>query len=96
MQVINFGRIEGLCLHSGEPVLEPPPRVIKKIRLGADNGLRPEVWRDDFLLKRQICEMFKGLANYGDSVRVNIDIRAGLPFSVDVETTTAMCSGGGR
>src|SRR5262245_12568756 len=42
MQKINFGRIEGLIVHDGNPVLIPPPAVIRELKFGGENGPRPE------------------------------------------------------
>ena len=36
LQQINFGRIEGLVVRGGEPVLEPPPRVLSTFKFGGE------------------------------------------------------------
>ena len=38
IQEINYGRLEGLEVRDCEPVLDPPPRVVRKIVFGKDNG----------------------------------------------------------
>src|SRR5687767_11562343 len=49
MQRLNFGRIEGLVIKDGDPVLDPLPRVIRELKFGGDNLPRPEARVDDFL-----------------------------------------------
>ena len=58
MQTINFGRIEGLAILDGDPVLDPPPRVIREVKFGGENGPRPELDDGNFLLKTQVIELF--------------------------------------
>src|SRR5690242_16219301 len=58
MQHLNYGRIEDLSIRGGEPIFDPPPRVIRHIKLGADNAPRPELAHADFALKSQIVELF--------------------------------------
>jgi hypothetical protein len=43
MQRLNFGRIEDLIIRGGEPVFDPAPKVIQKVKIGGENGPRPEV-----------------------------------------------------
>jgi hypothetical protein len=81
MQRMNFGRIEGLSIRSGEPVLNPPPRIVKDVKLGAaDNGARPELEAGDFALKREHIELFENLRRLGDGMIECIEVKGGLPF----------------
>ena len=52
MQRLNFGRIEDLIVRDGEPVFDPAPKVIQKVKIGGENGPRPELSCEDFLLKK--------------------------------------------
>ena len=54
MQRLNFGRIEGLVLRNGEPVFQPAPRIIQDIKIGGENGPRPELTIEDFALKSSV------------------------------------------
>ena len=85
MQEMNFGRIENLAIRGGEPILSPAPRVVKDVKLGSDNGARPELQCDDFALKREHIELFENLRRLGDGVVERIDIKGGLPFRITVE-----------
>lgn len=89
MQRINFGRIEALSVRRGEPVLDPPPRVVREIKFGGENGARPEVGKADFELKAQVCDLFTQLEAMGDGVVRCIEIKHGLPFRMTVEEICA-------
>ena len=83
MQRVNFGRIEGLTITDGEPVLSPRPRIVKDVKLGAaDSGTRPELEADDFALKREHIELFETFRQLGNGTVESIEIKAGLPFRV--------------
>jgi hypothetical protein len=85
MQQVNFGRIEDLLVRNGVPVFNPPPRVIRKLKVGADNSPRPEYDFDDFLLRQQTEELLSAIEQMGDGEVLVIDVRHGLPFSLEVE-----------
>ncbi len=85
MQELNFGRIEGLTVLDGEPVLHPGPRIIRDIKLGADNGPRPESEHSDFALKSQIVELFDLFALLGNGSIETLEIKHGLPFRLLVQ-----------
>lgn len=89
MQRINYGRIEGLSVRRGEPVLDPPPRIVREVKFGGDNGPRPESARKDFALKVQVRELFTQLEALGDGVIPCIEIQRGLPFRMVVEEVCA-------
>jgi hypothetical protein len=85
MQQYNFCRIENIEIRDGQPVFEPPPRVIQDIKLGAENGPRPELEKDDFLLRAPIIELFEHLNKLGDGRIALIEVKFGLPFRLTVE-----------
>ncbi len=93
LQRINFGRIERLLVKSGMPVFDPPPRVIQKLKMGGDNAPRPEVDLQDFWLKRPTIEMLRAIADLGDGVVLSIDVKHGLPFSLEIEHRTDHAGG---
>lgn len=80
MQTINFGRIEGLAILDGDPVLDPPPRVIREVKFGGENGPRPEIDAGNFLLKTQVVELFQHFDQLGDGTIEVLEIKHGLPF----------------
>ena len=84
MQALNFGTIENLLIRHGDPILDPPPRIIRDIKLGGENGPRQELQKHDFLLKQEIVELCEHL----DTIRngtVCLIVKHGIPFRVLVE-----------
>ena len=84
MQEVNFGRIEGLDVRDGEPVLEHTPNVLRDIVFGKVNTPNPARGRDDFALKEQLIELFD-LFDRERSVTVeSLVVQNGLPVRMTV------------
>jgi hypothetical protein len=79
-QRLNFGRVEGLAVRAGEPVLAPPPRVVRDVKFGGENGPRAEFGAGDFRLKAQAAELFAYLDDLRDGTIDVIEVKNGLPF----------------
>ena len=84
MQRLNFGAIEGLAVSSGEPVLDPAPRVVRELKFGGENNARMESTLEDFALKSQVSELLAMLDHIGTGVIERIEIKHGLPFRMFV------------
>ncbi|MGQ9677527.1 MAG: hypothetical protein ACUVX1_17840 [Chloroflexota bacterium] len=54
MQELDFGQVRDLVARDGEPVFDPPPRVVREVKFGSENGPRPEAAKGDFALKAQV------------------------------------------
>ena len=89
MQRISFGRIEALVVRDGQPVFDPPPRVIREVKFGGENGPRPEVAKQDFALKAQVREFFEHLNELDNATIRSVEIKHGLPFKMTVEEGAA-------
>ncbi|MBN2583217.1 MAG: hypothetical protein JXL80_09115 [Planctomycetes bacterium] len=89
MQSLNFGRIEDLPVHAGQPVLDPPPRVVREVKFGGDNGPRPEITKADFELKVQVRELFAQMEAMGNGTIRSLEVRHGLPFRMTIEEVAA-------
>jgi len=89
MQGLNFGRIEGLCVRGGEPLFDPPPRVLREVKLCAENGPRPEVGKEYFALKAQVRDLFTQMEVMGDGVVRCLEVKHGLPFKMTIEEDAA-------
>ncbi len=89
MQRLNFGRVEGLTVADGEPVFDPPPRVVREVKFGAENGPRPEIDKADFALKAQVRELFAQMEAMGTGMIRTIEVKHGLPFRMTVEEDAA-------
>ena len=85
MQQLNFGRIENLVIKGGQPVLSPPPRVVREVKFGGENGPRPEASIKDFTLKAQVVELFRHMDEIRDGVIGVLEIQHGLPFRMVME-----------
>ena len=85
MQALNFGRIEGLSVRNGEPVLAPPPRIIREVKFGGQNGPRPESVSADFAIKTEVLELFEQITAMRQGVIACIEVRHGLPFRMITE-----------
>jgi len=87
MQDLNFGRIIGLHTRGGRPSFNPPPKVLREIKFGGENGPRPELKSRDFTLKSQTIALLENLSHLGDGITVTIEVRHGLPFGMSYEET---------
>ena len=85
MQEINYGRIEGLQIQNGEPMFKPPPKVVRKIKIGGENGPKTGFRSGDFSLKSKLTEFFEHLAAPGSGTISKIEVQGGLPFSIEIE-----------
>lgn len=83
MQTLNFGRIERLPVRGGDPVLDPAPVTVVEIKFAAENGPRPETRLSDFMLKRQVADLFALLDAIGDGELLILSFRHGLPFTAE-------------
>jgi hypothetical protein len=89
MQDLNFGRIKRLEVQGGQPVFDPPLRIVREIKFGALNGPRPEAALRDFVLKALLVEFFTWLDMFGDGVIGRLEVQHGLPFRIVVEQSAA-------
>ena len=85
MQRLNFGKIEDLEIRGGLPVLQPPPRIVRDVKIGAENSARPELEKEDFLLRAPVIEFFEHLSQLGNGRVALIEIRHGHPFRLLIE-----------
>jgi len=85
MQEMNFGRIEGLAVVDGNPVFDPPPRIVRQVKFCSENGPRREKNLNDFHLKEQVVELFDAIARMGSGTVESIEVKHGLPFLMNLE-----------
>ena len=84
MQRIGFGRIDSLRVVGGQPVFDPPPRVIREVKLGAERCSPEHDASADFTVKRAFVDLLAEFAAI-DTANVAIEIRHGLPVRLIVE-----------
>jgi hypothetical protein len=87
MQRFGFGRIDGLSVRNGEPILDPPPRVVREVKFGGENGPRRELGLNDFALKAQVVDLFDEFDRMGDGAVETLEFKHGLPFRMKAEGT---------
>jgi len=85
MLEMNFGQIEELHIKAGEPVFDPPPKIISEILLGKENGASPHLKKTNFTLKRHVIEMFEVMDRIGDGVIHVLAVQNGLPVRLRLE-----------
>jgi hypothetical protein len=85
MQRLNFGKIENLEIRGGLPVFQPAPRIVRDVKIGAEDSARTEVENEDFLLKAPVIECFEHLKRLGNGRVALIEIRHGCPFRLLIE-----------
>jgi len=85
LQDLNFGKIEALRVVGGEPCFEPPPRVIQTLKMGGQNGPRDEAGLPDFWLRQPMVDLLQTIREIGDGEILAIDVKHGLPFTVEIE-----------
>lgn len=84
IQRYDFCRIENLELRAGEPMFDSA-RIAREIKIGVENGPRPKLEKDDFLLRAPVIELFEHLNRLGDGRIAFIEVRHGLPFRLVVD-----------
>lgn len=85
-QTINRGTIEGLEVRQAEPVFNPPPVVVKDLKLDADEEARPELALQDFVLSGEVLRLMRVLDEMESGSVRHIEVRAGIPRRILLET----------
>lgn len=80
----GFGRIDSLRVVGGQPVFDPPPRVVREVKLGAERSSLEHDCSADFTVKRAFVDLLAEFAAV-DTANVAIEIRHGLPVRLIVE-----------
>jgi hypothetical protein len=82
MHCLRYGRFESLRIERGEMVVDPWPKTVRQVRFGvSDPGCEKEP-RADFRLKAQLAELFEYVRSIdAGEIRI-LEIRGGLPFSM--------------
>ena len=91
MQQLGFGRFEYLQIRAGELVLNPWPSAVRDIKFATppNTGKPAEL---NFGLRPQIAEFFAYVRDVDAGEIRELDVRHGLPFSMQVELAGATAS----
>lgn len=85
MQRIGFGRIERLRVTDGAPTFEPMPRIVREVKLGAEQTGHAVARLADFTLKQAVVDLLVELKVINDGVVALIEVRHGLPCRLVLE-----------
>jgi hypothetical protein len=80
LQQVNFGRLESLIVVNGQPVFDPPPRLVHEIKFGGENGPRQKLATADFVLKSQVVELMTFFDQLQNGTIDTLEVKHGLPF----------------
>ena len=90
MQRAYYGRVESLSVRGGQPVWDPPPRLVREVKLDGDRGPHSAIGQEDFTLKAQVVELFAQMECMGDGVILLVEVRNGLPVRMVFEEEVKM------
>jgi hypothetical protein len=91
MREHHFGRIENMSIRAGQPVLDQDLKVVRVACFGGESGGTKLPGRDEFELKRAVCDLFDELARLGHGTVVRLEFKRGLPCRL--ETTPYVTPG---
>jgi hypothetical protein len=85
-QTINHGSIEDLEVRRSEPIFDPVPVVVKVVKLDVDEEPRPELALSDFVVSAEVVRLMRLLDKMDSGSIRHIEIRAGVPRRILVES----------
>ena len=85
-----FGTIHDLPFRNREPVFDPPPKVIRRVKLGGHNTARLQAAAADFALKQEWVEFFNHLDSCENGNVLVIEVAHGLPLFFEIEQPVSM------
>jgi hypothetical protein len=85
-QRINYGVIQKLTVYAGEPILTPAPTVLVDVKLDGNEPERSELQLSDFALRDEVIRLMRELDALGHGAIERIDVRAGVPRRIVLES----------
>jgi hypothetical protein len=85
MSELGFGRFEFLRIERGELVLHPWPTTVRGIKFGSAHPATRELVPSDFELKAQVAEFLEYVRGVGAGEIRSLEVKHGLPFSMEIE-----------
>src|SRR4051812_8523900 len=82
---ICFGRILGLSIRMGQPVLHPWPKSIRRVKLGTEGKSPKPRAGGDSQLPSELSEFFHYIRGIRTGELRCVEIRHGTPFSFEVD-----------
>src|SRR3972149_2010547 len=84
MRHLRFGRFEFLQIRSGEVVLDPWPTTVRDVKFASQENV-PHTAAEEFALKDQVVDLFEYIRGVDAGEIRTLEIRHGLPFSMEIE-----------
>jgi hypothetical protein len=85
MHDVGFGRFESLRFERGEVILNPWPTTVRGVKFGVVDTMTRQTPPGDFELKAQVAELFEYVRSVDSGEIRCLEVRHGLPFSMEVE-----------
>lgn len=85
MTNLGFGRFEYLRIERGELVLDPWPTVVRGVKFGCPDPGTAKNIAADFDLKPQVAELFEYIRDVDAGEIRCLEVKSGLPFSMEIE-----------
>jgi hypothetical protein len=83
MRHVQFGRFEGIRIRDGEPVWNPPPKLVRVAKIGFSGDPKvPEA--SDWVLKSAVRELFREFAALQNGTIDRVVFHRGLPCLVEI------------
>lgn len=96
MQWIRFGQIEDLTVRNGQPVFGPDTRIVRKHKIGGQNGPCRRVPLEALARNAKIIELFDCLSSLGDGLVRILIVQDGLPHCLDIVSAPDAYPSSGR
>lgn len=90
---LNYGRLENLGFRAGEPLLDPPMRVVRTLRFGAgeETGC-PSV--EEIASRPAVQELLQQMGLLRDGKFLRVEVRACSPVFSEIELSSSLSGGG--
>ena len=75
----QFGRVENVSVHAGQPLLDQNMKIVRVARLGGESGGTCIPITDEFELKQAVRDLFDELDRLRDCLIVRLEFKRGLP-----------------
>jgi hypothetical protein len=85
MTSLGFGRFEYLRIERGELILDPWPGVVRDVKFGSQDPGTERTFPADFDLKPQVAELFEYIRDVDAGEIRCLEVKNGLPFSMEIE-----------
>jgi hypothetical protein len=86
MRTLGFGRFEYIRIERGEIVLNPWPTSVREVKFGSRDPGAAKVPAAEFDLKPQVAELFEYVRAVDAGEIRTLEVKNGLPFSMEIET----------